>query len=65
MAWSLRVTEKTTGRWACRFGLIEFDEHDHVNDALTHIRDLAPDHRPASLYFHLLDGTVRHIADLP
>jgi hypothetical protein len=56
--WFFRVIELDDGAWACRRGVEEFDRHDELYDAVSHIRVIASEHTPAELFVHHLDGTV-------
>ena len=59
-----RVIELDRGRWACRHGSTEYDQHSRAEDALRHIETVALEQRPAAIYLHLRDGTVRHLKDV-
>lgn len=59
-----RVIELDSGRWACRHGNTEYDQHARAEDALQHIETLALEQRPAEIYLHLRDGTVRRVKDV-
>ena len=63
MALFFRVIELDSGRWACRHGTTEFDQHAHAEGELAHVEALALEQRPAAVYLHLRDGTVRHLKD--
>ena len=62
MAWYLRVVELSDGAWACRHGREQFDTHNRLEDAVTHLRALAAERQPAELVLHWMDGSVEHIA---
>jgi hypothetical protein len=65
MAWFFRAIETAQGRWECRHGLLSFDEHSTLADALEHLRQLAGDHsEPVELFVHTLDGQVRQAGAL-
>ena len=60
MAWIFHVVELTDGRWACRHGRKEYDQHDSLDVALRHIALLAKDEDGAAeVVIHSLDGSIR------
>lgn len=59
-----RIIEQDDGRWACRRGLAQLDEHHVLDAALEHITELAGAHRPSTVFAHYLDGQVRTLAAL-
>jgi hypothetical protein len=61
MALFFRVIELDDGRWACRHGSLEYDIHALMNQAIEHITALAANQRPAELFLHRLDGSVRSL----
>ena len=64
VAWIYRIVEDHNGEWMCRFGLTEFDRHDTMDAALTHIKDLAAMADCDDIRLHHSDGTlVRHTGD--
>ena len=62
--WFFRAVEAQDGTWFCRRGLTEFDEHPTLAEALTHLRELAQPHGPASLFAHWHDGRVEHMGEV-
>lgn len=58
MAWFLRAIELHDGRWSCRHGAYEYDEHDRLDEAVEHLRQLARELGPARLFAHHHDGVV-------
>jgi len=61
VAWFFRVVELDDGRWACRHGSHEYDTHPALNQAIEHIATVAAENRPAELFLHRLDGSVRSL----
>ena len=61
MAWFLRAIELPEGRWACRWSEVEYDRHNTVEEAVEHLRTLAAEIGPATLFVHHLSGTVRQL----
>jgi hypothetical protein len=57
--WYFRVVEVGGGHWACRQGLRVLDIHTDMEHAVEHITAVATENRPATLFLHRLDGTVR------
>jgi hypothetical protein len=64
MALFFHVVEQDDGRWACRHGRHEYDTHDTLEQATEHIRVLAYESRPASIFVHHLDGTTVRVEDI-
>ncbi|HZC53011.1 MAG TPA: hypothetical protein VE441_10985 [Mycobacterium sp.] len=64
MALYFHIVELDNGRWACRHGNHEYDQHETLEQASGHIRLLATEQRPASIFAHRCDGAVDHIADV-
>ena len=58
VSWFFRAIEAHDGTWSCRRGLTELDDHPTLDEALTHLRELAKRHGPASLFAHWYDGRV-------
>jgi hypothetical protein len=56
MALFFHVVEQDDGRWACRHG-----RHEQATE---HIRVLAYESRPASIFVHRLDGTTVRVEDI-
>lgn len=52
MAWFLRAIELSDGRWACRWGGTEYDRHDSLDDAVSHLLDLSREMAPSSIRVH-------------
>jgi hypothetical protein len=50
MGWYLRVVETTEQQWKCRWGTHTYDEHATRGAAEAHIRALAAEHQPATIY---------------
>jgi hypothetical protein len=65
VSWFLRVVETGENQWQCRWGEETYDQHTTVTAALTHIRCLAEEIQPATLFVHRLDGTVERLGDVP
>lgn len=65
MALFFHIVEQDDGQWACRHGHEEYDTHDSLDEALDHIRTLAYENRPASIFVHRRDGTNQHVEDVP
>jgi hypothetical protein len=61
MAWFLRAVEFPDRRWACRHGVTEFDVHRDLENAMNHLRELAPSFGAVQLFIHRIDGTVESI----
>jgi hypothetical protein len=57
--WYFRVVELSGGRWACRHGKAVLDTHTDMQHAIDHITAVATEQRPATLFLHRLDGTIR------
>ena len=55
MTWLFRVVELEEGTWACRRGRTTVDEHDALDEALTHTCALAAEDRPSQVRVHHLD----------
>lgn len=64
MALFFHVVEQDDGRWACRHGRQEYDTHDTLEQATEHIRTLAFENRPASIFVHHRDGTTVQAEDV-
>lgn len=58
------IVELDDGRWACRHGRHDYDTHDTFTQAKEHIRTLAFENRPASIFVHHRDGTTVHVEDV-
>jgi len=58
----LRVFELPDGRFRCRRSSTVLDEHDTLEEAVTHLRALAADIGPSLVFFHARAGDVRIIA---
>lgn len=56
--WYFRVVEGSAGRWTCRCGRQEVDDHGSLPDALAHISDVAAGQRPSQLFIHHANGAV-------
>jgi hypothetical protein len=65
VGWYLRVVETAEQLWQCRWGRETYDEHATRAAAETHIRALAAEHQPATIFVHRLDGTVAALGDMP
>jgi Uncharacterized protein conserved in bacteria (DUF2188) len=65
VSWFLRVVEMGENQWQCRWGEQTYDEHTTMMAALAHLRVLAREHQPATLFVHRLDGTFERLDDLP
>jgi hypothetical protein len=59
--WYFRVVELSGGHWACRHGKQLLDTHTELEHAIDHITAVASEHRPATLFLHRLDGSVRNL----
>ena len=64
MNWFFRAIEAQDGTWYCRRGLTVFDEHPTLGETLTHLRELAQPHAPASLFAHWQDGRVEPMDEI-
>lgn len=58
------IVEEDDGRWACRHGRHTYDTHDTLEQAREHIRTLAAENRPASIFVHYRDGSTVHVEDV-
>lgn len=58
MGWFLRAIELDNGRWACRWGLRELDDHGDHESAVAHLREFAREIGNATIFLHGLDGSV-------
>ena len=61
MAWYFHIVELDDGRWSCRHGTAEFDQHAGLEPALEHMRHVATEHPPASIIVHRRNGAVDHL----
>jgi hypothetical protein len=61
VAWFLRAVEQRDGQWRCQWGLHTFDVHDHLCEALAHLRVLAVTVAPAEVFIHRVDGTIQDV----
>jgi hypothetical protein len=59
-----RVIEREDGMWACHHDPHDIDRHEHQDQALWHIAEIASSYRPSRILFHHLDGRVLSIATL-
>jgi len=59
--WFLRAIEQDDGRWACRHGSHQFDTHGELRAAIIHLRELAKEFDPSTLFVHRLDGTIESL----
>ena len=59
--WFFRVIELAPGVWACCHGILTFDTHPEMAQAVEHVRTLAAEKQPSALFVHRLDGTVRSL----
>ncbi len=64
MAWFFRVVALADGDWQCRWGPQTFDSHRTLAGAIEHCTIIAAAHRPAEIFAHPLDGSVRSVAVL-
>jgi hypothetical protein len=64
MAWFFHAVEQADRRWACRHGMHTYDHHEHLTEAVAHLRAIATEHGPAQLVVHHLDGSVEPATDL-
>lgn len=64
MALYFHIVELADGRWACRHGMHEFDQHHTLDQARDHIRALALAERPASIFIHPRTGDGYHAEDV-
>jgi hypothetical protein len=64
MALYFHIVELADGTWACRHGLQQYDQHQTREQARRHIRCLASQHRPASIYAHPRDARFEHLEDI-
>jgi hypothetical protein len=53
-----RAIETHDGDWACRHGLIVYDEHPTLAQALEHLRELAQAYGAAEFFAHWKDGHI-------
>ena len=58
MAWFLRAVELQGGSWACRLGNHEYDTHESLDQALSHLRLISATLGATELFAHHLDGGV-------
>ena len=61
VTWFYRAIERADGQWACRHGLLEYDNHSTVDAALEHLQELAPTGEATALYVHPLRGRPRQV----
>lgn len=59
--WFFRVVEEAEQGWACHRGLEVIDTHTSLEEAVTHLRSIAEQHRPSQLFVHRLDGTAENL----
>ena len=61
----MRVIELDDGRgWACRHGMTQFDQHEHLDDAVAHVRELARSWQPATVFVHYADGVIERMSQI-
>lgn len=53
-----RVVETLEVGWVCQRGLHVYDQHDDLESALGHMRELMLEHPAGELFLHWLNGTV-------
>lgn len=63
VAWHLRVFETADGRGSCRWSTTTLDDHDTLDAALAHLRDVADDVGPSRVFLHARTGEVRLMAE--
>lgn len=61
MAWYLRAIQLEDGNWSCRWGTLEYDAHDSLDAAVTHLRELSNEIGLSALFVHPLRGPVQRL----
>jgi hypothetical protein len=65
VTWWYRVIELDDGHWVCRFGLVTFDGHDALADAVEHCSTLAASNQPSEVFVHHLGAAPQSVVAFP